>query len=66
MTEEKRTFESAFKRLETLVSELENGESSLEKMLETFSEGMELLKYCSEQLDQAELKVEKLTRSEAV
>ena len=64
MAENKRTFESAFSRLETLVSELESGESTLEDTLKTFAEGMDLLKYCNDQLDKAELRIDKLTRNE--
>ena len=64
MAEDKRTFESAFNRLEKLVSELENGESTLEDTLKTFAEGMDLLQYCNDQLDKAEMRIDKLTRNE--
>jgi len=56
----KKTFESALARLEEITKELENGDLSLEISLKKFNEGSQLAGYCSEQLSQAQKKVELL------
>ncbi|WP_136797778.1 MULTISPECIES: exodeoxyribonuclease VII small subunit [Desulfosediminicola] len=56
----KKTFEAALSRLEQITQELEEGELSLDKSLKKFDEGIQLAKFCNEQLDQAKAKVELL------
>ncbi|MGH7260543.1 MAG: exodeoxyribonuclease VII small subunit [Nitrospiraceae bacterium] len=51
-------FEQALARLETIVSELENGDLSLDESLKIFEEGIKLSKTCLKMLDDAEHKVE--------
>lgn len=51
-------FEQAMARLETIVSELEKGELSLDDSLRIFEEGIKLSKTCLKMLDDAERKVE--------
>lgn len=51
-------FEHAMARLETIVSELEKGELSLDDSLKIFEEGIKLSKTCLKMLDDAERKVE--------
>ena len=51
-------FEQAMARLETIVSELEKGELSLDESLKIFEEGIKLSKACLKMLDDAERKVE--------
>lgn len=58
-----RTFEEALKRLEEIVLELEEGELPLEKALEKFEEGIELSRFCTQKLTQAEEKVKKLAKT---
>ena len=58
----KKTFEQAMKRLEKIVSDLEGGDLSLENSLEFFEEGMNLVKFCSEKLEEAEHKVTMLVK----
>ena len=53
-------FEGALSRLETLVGELEGGELSLEDSLQTFEEGVRLVRLCSERLKSAELRIRQL------
>lgn len=53
-------FEDALVRLEEIVEELEKGELSLDETLKIFEEGIRMSKNCSQQLNEAELKVEKL------
>lgn len=51
-------FEQAMARLETIVSDLEKGELSLDESLKIFEEGIKLSKTCLKMLDDAERKVE--------
>jgi len=53
-------FEEAMARLETIVSELENGDLPLDESLKIFEEGIKLSKACLKLLDDAERKVEVL------
>ena len=61
MAEKKLTFEEAMSRLEEIVSHMERGEAPLEESLALFEEGTGLVRRCTSMLDQAELKVTKLT-----
>jgi len=56
----KKTFETALAKLEQITSELESGELSLDKSLKKFDEGIRLVQYCNEQLEQARTRVEVL------
>jgi len=58
---DKLTYEQAYAELETVVSALETGEQSLDEALALFERGQELTKHCTELLDKAELKVQKLS-----
>ena len=51
-------FEQAMARLETIVSELEKGDLSLDESLKIFEEGIKLSKICLKMLDDTERKVE--------
>jgi exodeoxyribonuclease VII small subunit len=57
-----QTFETAMKKLEKVVEELESGELPLEKSLKKFEEGIVLSKFCSGKLEEIEAKVDKLVR----
>ncbi len=59
---EKQSFEEAMKRLEEIVQELEKGELPLEDSIKRFEEGMNLIRFCSKKLDEAEQKVTMLIR----
>ncbi len=61
MAGKKMTFEQALERLETLVSQLESGEITLEKSIAAFEEGQKLVQFCLQKLNEAETKVKKLT-----
>ncbi|MGB7621731.1 MAG: exodeoxyribonuclease VII small subunit [Terriglobia bacterium] len=56
-------FESAIKRLEEIVAQLESGDLQLEKSLELFEEGIKLSRFCHTKLDEAERKVEILMKN---
>lgn len=59
---ETESFESAFKKLETIMHNLENEipEYSIDKILEEYEEGVRLLKVCRDKLRDAELRIEKI------
>jgi exodeoxyribonuclease VII small subunit len=58
------TFESAMKRLEEIVRKLESGELSLTESIERYKESMQLVQFCRQQLDKAELEIEQLVEIE--
>ena len=65
MVDEKKEveFESALKRLESIVENLENGELSLEAALKQYEEGVRMADICSKRLTEAEKKVEVLMKT---
>jgi exodeoxyribonuclease VII small subunit len=56
-------FEDLLGRLEQIVADMENAELPLEKLLESYEEGMRLVKACGDRLTDAEQKVEILSRA---
>ncbi len=62
MEEKKLTFEQSMARLETIVSRLERGETSLEESIALFEEGTRLAAECGRQLDRAEQAVVRLVK----
>jgi len=60
------TFEAGLEQLETIVKEMEGGELPLERALELFEKGMQLSDACRKQLEEAETRVEILTRRAGV
>ncbi|OZB34078.1 MAG: exodeoxyribonuclease VII small subunit [Ferrovum sp. 34-44-207] len=58
------TYEDAIKELESLLSQLEGGQLPLEQAIETYRRGAELIRFCQEQLKEAEQKVLILTHGE--
>ena len=57
-------FEQAIQRLETIVDDLEKGELDIDKSLEIFEEGIKMSRVCSKKQNEAEAKIEKLTRDQ--
>ncbi|HIJ50329.1 MAG TPA: exodeoxyribonuclease VII small subunit [Nitrospinae bacterium] len=57
-------FEKAIQRLEKIVDDLEKGELDIDKSLEIFEEGIKMSRVCSKKLNEAEAKIEKLTRDQ--
>ncbi|MBR2038069.1 MAG: exodeoxyribonuclease VII small subunit [Lachnospiraceae bacterium] len=51
------SLEEAFAKLDSLISELEKPENSLEASFKAFEEGMQLVKYCNDSIDKVEKKV---------
>lgn len=56
-------FEVAFKKLEAIVGNLENGDLSLEDALKQYEEGVRMADLCSKRLGEAEKKVEILMKT---
>lgn len=54
------SFEDKLKQLETLLAGLETGELPLEEWMQTYVQGMQLLKSAQEQIKAVELQIEKL------
>jgi exodeoxyribonuclease VII small subunit len=59
------SFEDCLARLEQIVGALEGGKLSLEESLKAFEEGVSLSRRCSRYLEDAERRIELLTRDEA-
>jgi exodeoxyribonuclease VII small subunit len=57
-----RKFEDELKDLETLVSQIDSGELTLEESIGAFERGVALVKSLNQKLDEVERKVEMLTR----
>ena len=58
-------FEDALQRLERIVDQLEGGNLPLEESLKVFEEGVGLARHCARYLDEAEKRIELLTRDES-
>jgi exodeoxyribonuclease VII small subunit len=58
-------FEDALARLEQIVHTLEAGNLPLEESLKAFEEGVALARHCARYLEEAERRIELLTRDEA-
>ncbi len=57
-------FEEALARLERIVKNLEEGDLPLEESLRLFEEGVSLTRLCAAKLDEAQRKIDLLTRGE--
>ncbi|MEQ8677022.1 MAG: exodeoxyribonuclease VII small subunit [Aggregatilineales bacterium] len=55
------SFEEAYEELEEIVTKLESGNLPLEEAVELFERGRRLSDHCQKVLDEAELRVNKLT-----
>ena len=58
------TYESALMRLEEITRLLEAGSAALDESLALFEEGVRLVRFCNEKLDDAKLKVLRINNSE--
>ena len=56
-----KDFESAIAELERIVKQLEDGELPLDKSLALFERGIELSRYCHDQLGAAQRRIEVVT-----
>jgi len=63
---EQMTYEQAFNELESIVTELEIDDRSLEEALALFERGQVLARHCAQMLEHAELKVQELSGEDLV
>ncbi|MDZ7772623.1 MAG: exodeoxyribonuclease VII small subunit [Balneolaceae bacterium] len=61
---ERLNFEDALSRLEEIVNELESDEISLEDSIALYEEGIRLSRICTEKLEEAELRIEKVNEQQ--
>ncbi len=57
------SFEAALSELETIVRQLEEGKIPLEDAVKAYEKGSYLRKLCEEKLNEARLRIEKITTS---
>lgn len=55
------TLEQAMKRLEKITDEMQSETVTMEKSLKLFEEGSALVTFCNEKLQEAQIKITKLT-----
>lgn len=58
----KMTYEKALERLQAIAEKLDEGDLSLEESLKLFEESMELTDFCTKSLQNAKLKITKLSQ----
>ena len=59
------TFESALERIEQIAGRMETGELPLDDLIVAYEEGLRLIRFCSERLDEAEKRLQTITRDAA-
>ena len=60
-----KKFEEAVERLEIIVQSMEKGDLPLDEALESFEEGMKLVRFCQSKLDEAQKRVDILIKDES-
>ncbi len=58
------SFEEALAELESIVNKIDSGEETLEKAVDSFERGTELRLHCEKKLKEAQMKIQKITKSE--
>jgi len=58
---EEMNFEAAMEELETIVRQMESGETALEDSIKAYERGITLKKHCEKKLNDAQSKLEKIT-----
>lgn len=58
------SFEEKLKKLRGIVNDLEEGDVPLKKSIDNYQKSLELIKQCYEELENAELKIEKVMKKE--
>jgi exodeoxyribonuclease VII small subunit len=56
------TFESALERVEQIAARMETGELPLDDLIVAYEEGLRLIRFCSERLDEAEKRLQTISR----
>jgi exodeoxyribonuclease VII small subunit len=60
---ERLSFEEALKKLESIVEQLEDEEITLEDSVKLYEEGVKMSTFCTEILEQAELRIEQVNEA---
>ena len=60
----KLSFEDSIKQLKAIVEQIEQGEIPLQDSLDQYEKGMTLIKHCRTILQQAEERIEKISKEE--
>ena len=61
----KLSFEEAIKELTTIVGQIEQGQIALQDSLQQYEKGMGLIKHCRTILQEAEERIEKISKTES-
>ena len=64
MAKKNISFETAMERLEEIISQLENSEQPLDNSLTLFEEGVSLIKFCNEKLENVEKSINLLINND--
>lgn len=57
------SLETAMQRISEIVTSMESGDLALEKLIESYEEGVSLVKTCQETLDAAEKRIQIIARN---
>ncbi len=60
MATKKETYSEAMKRLETIVSQIENGELDIDELGNQLKEAQKLIKFCRDKLYKADEEIKKM------
>ena len=60
---ERLSFEEALKKLESIVEQLEDEEITLEDSVKLYEEGVKMSRFCTEILEQAELRIDQVNEA---
>jgi exodeoxyribonuclease VII small subunit len=60
---EPQTFEAALERVENIAAQMESGEMPLEDLVVVYEEGLRLIQFCTARLDEAEKRLQTITRN---
>lgn len=60
---ERLSFEEALMKLESIVEQLEDEDITLEDSVKLYEEGVKMSKFCTEILEQAELRIEQVNEA---
>lgn len=63
--EDHKNFEEALSKLEEVVEKLEDDDIALEDSIDLYEEGIELSDYCSQTLEDAELRIKKVAEEQS-
>ncbi len=60
-----QTFESALERLDQIAAQMETGDLPLDDLVGVYEEGLRLIRFCSGRLEEAEKRLQTISRDDA-